>query len=131
MYLWRGDGVIAAFVTIIVFPIARILGAAIHSRWKQSQDPMKGLFESLGSEEKAVVRGFVSHGGTVMTWREADRSNPVSGAGIESLIARDLMHTSVRADGMRETFVLDAQLFDYAQKVLPDDPIDDSDDIPF
>lgn len=130
-YLWRGDGVVAAFVTIIVFPVAKILGSAIHSRWKQSQSPMKELFETLGSEEKAVVRGFVSHGGSVMTWSEVNGSNSVSSAGIESLIARDLMRSDVMADGMRETFVLDSQLFSYAQKVLPDEPIDDSDDIPF
>ena len=41
---------------------------------------------------------------------------------IESLINRDLMHASVTADGMTETFVLDTQLFDYAQTVLPNEP---------
>ena len=29
---------------------------------------------------------------------------------------------SMTADGMRETFVLDAQLFEYAQSVLPNEP---------
>ncbi len=130
-YLWRGDGVVAAFVTIIAFPVAKILVSVIHSRWKQSQSPMKELFESLGSEEKAAVRGFVSHGGSVMTWGEVNRSMSISSVGIESLIARDLMHPSVMADGMTETFVLDTQLFGYAQKVLPDEPVDDFDDIPF
>ena len=41
------------------------------------------------------------------------------------------MYPSVTADGMSETFVLDTHLFDYAQKVLASDPLDDSDDIPF
>ena len=83
---------------------------------------LKDLFDQLGWEERAVIQAFVWHGGSVITWGECNRSPQLSTAGIESLINRNLVHTSVTADGMTETFALDTQLFDYAQKVLPKSP---------
>ena len=119
---------VAGFVTIIVFPIGRILASAIHSHWNQSRErnrsmeQLKDLVDTLGREERAVIQAFVWHGGSVITWGECNRSPHFSPAGIESLINRDLMHASVTADGMTETFALDTQLFDYAQKTLPKSP---------
>lgn len=127
-YLYWSDWVVAAFVTIIVFPVVRLLASAIESYWIQSQerinsqDRIKELFENLGSEEKAVVQAFVWHGRTVITWGECNRSPNFSAAGIESLINRDMMHATMTADGMTETFTLDTQLFGYAQTVLPNEP---------
>lgn len=127
-YLHWADWVVAAFVAIIVFPVSRILASAVESYWRHSRkrtydkDRVKDLFDSLGSQEKAVVQAFVWHGGSVITWKECNESPHFSAAGIESLISRDMMHASMTADGMRETFVLDAQLFDYAQTVLPNEP---------
>ena len=119
---------VAGFVTIIVFPMGRILASAIHSHWNQSRernrsmDQLKDLFDQFGREERAVIQAFVWHGGSVITWGECNRSPHFSAAGIESLINRDLMHASVTADAMTETFALDTQLFDYAQKTLPKSP---------
>ena len=123
-YFYYGDWAVAAFVTIIVFPIGRILASALHTYWTQSRERHRGmdqlgdLFEKLGSEEKAVVHAFVRHGGSVITWRECNQSTHFSAAGIESLINRDLITVGVMADGMTETFALDTQLFDYTQNVL-------------
>ena len=127
-YLYWGDWVVAGFVTIIVFPIGRILASAIHSHWNRSRErnrnrgQLKDLLDNLGSEERAVVQAFVWHGGSVITWGECNQSPHFSAVGIESLINRDLMHASVTADGMTETFALDTHLFNHAQKVLPNVP---------
>lgn len=138
-YLHWNDWVIAAFVGIIIFPIVRILASACHSRWAQSQeqryskDQMKNLLDSLGHEERSVVQAFVWYGSTSITWREVNMSPIFTRAGIDSLVSRGLIDMSVTADGMTETFVLDAPLFEYAQSVLPNDPPreDLDDDIPF
>ena len=127
-YLYWDDWVIAGFSAIIAFPIVRLSASALHSRWSRSRErnrsraQLKNLLDSLGSEEKIVVQAFVWHGGSVITWRECNASSHFSAAGIESLINRDLIRPSVMADGMTETFVLDTQLFDYAQTVLPSEP---------
>ena len=127
-YLYWDDWVVAGFSAIITFPIVRLSASALHSRWNRlrerdrSRGQLKDLLDSLGFEEKAVVQAFVWHGGSVITWGQCNQSPHFSAAGIESLINRDLMHASVTADGMTETFVLDTQLFDYAQTVLPNEP---------
>ena len=54
-YLYWEDWVVAGFVTIIVFPIGRILASAIHSHWNQSRernrsmDQLKDLFDTSAS----------------------------------------------------------------------------------
>ena len=127
-YLRWGDWVVAAFVAIIVFPVCRIAASAAHSRWARARErrrtdaQIEDLFKSLGSEERATVQAFVWHGGSVMTWGECNRSGHVSVAGIESLLNRGLVHMTMTADLGSETFALDTQLFDYAQKVLPSQP---------
>ena len=127
-YVYWNDWVIAACVAAIVFPVGKILASAIRSRWdqlrkeRQSKGQIKELFDNLGREEKDVIQAFVWHGGTTVRWAEAERSPHFSAAGIDSLISRDLIRTSITVDGARETFVLDSQLFEYAQSVLPDQP---------
>ena len=127
-YFYWNDWVVAACVAAIVFPVGKILASAIHSRWdqlrreKQSKDQIKELFDNLGREEKDVIQAFVWHGGTTVRWAEVDKSPHFSSAGIDSLISRDLIHPSITADGARDTFVLDSQLFEYARSVLPDVP---------
>ena len=127
-YLYWDDWAIGAFVAIIFFPAARILVSALHSYWSQSRKrsddivQMEELFEKLGSEEKAVIQAFVWHGGSVIAWRECNKSPEFSAVGIESLINRGLMHATVTADGMSEAFALDTRLFDHAQTVLPSVP---------
>lgn len=46
-----------------------------------------------------------------MTWGQFNRSK-ISSSAVETLIQRELLSTSVTADGMTETFVLDVCLFD-------------------
>jgi len=117
IYLIRRDWVIAAFASMIFFPIVRLTATAIHTRLSRGanrrakRDDAEDVYGSLSGEEKAVVSEFVSAGGCVLTWTQINRS-PVSGSAIESLIRREILSTSVTADGMRETFVLDPQVFD-------------------
>ena len=127
-YFYWNDLVVSAFATIIVFPVSKTLASALHSNLVQSRkrrhskEPIKVLFESLGREEKEVVQAFVWHGSTSITWGEVNNSANFSSTGIDSLVNRGLVDLSTTADSVRETFVLDAQLFEYAQSVLPNDP---------
>lgn len=127
VYLLVHDWVIAAFVSIILFPVIRIASAAIHAHISRNadrrakRDNAECIFNSLSEEEKAVVLEFVEAGGCVLTWSHMNKLD-VSGPAIESLIQRELLTTSMTADGMRETFVLDTSVFDvgvsYAKKLV-------------
>ncbi len=116
-YLSTSDWVIAAFAAIVVFPIVRLLAASRHDRLKRASDRQQEkeeaneLYSSLSPDEQALVDGFVEMGGCVMTWGQFNRSDLASSA-VETLIQRELLSTSVTADGMTETFVLDVSLYD-------------------
>lgn len=117
VYLLLGDWAIAAFAAIIFFPVARLTTTAIHARVARNagrrarRNDAEHTFSTLSEEEQAVVAEFVRAGGCAITWGQANRS-PISGAAIESLIQREVLSTSMTADGMRETFVLDPALFE-------------------
>lgn len=121
VYLLASDWVIAAFALAIVFPIARLLSASIQHRIDKTTQRNEStrratqMFDSLCEDEKDVIAAFVRAGGSVLTWRQTNNSN-ISSTAIESLIQRDVLSTSVTADGMRETFVLDMALFDLGCK---------------
>jgi hypothetical protein len=116
IYLKFGDWVIAAFGSVIFFPLARLTAAAVHervtrrSRQRAEAESTEHVYNSLSDDEQTVVSVFVDSGGCVITWTQMNNSS-ASATGIESLIQRGLLSTSVTADGMRETFVLDSDLF--------------------
>jgi hypothetical protein len=117
VYLPTRDWAIAAFSTIISFPIIRLVSTGLNERFKRKQqrniekENASHLFTSLSDEEKEVIKAFVRAGGSVLTWGQMN-NEPVSSAAIESLIQRKALWTSMTADGMRETFALDSYLFD-------------------
>ncbi|MYN64634.1 MAG: hypothetical protein F4X11_06350 [Acidobacteria bacterium] len=110
------------FAAAMAFSLTKLLA----SPWKRARErkrrkrQIQESLANLGHEEWAVVQAFVSHGGSVMTWGECNRHERVSRAGVESLINRGLIQMSVTADGMTETFVLDARLFDHAREDFVD-----------
>tara|TARA_R110000772_G_scaffold73216_1_gene159492 strand:+ start:130515 stop:130982 length:468 start_codon:yes stop_codon:yes gene_type:complete len=122
VYLSYGDWVIAAFSSIISFPIMRLIASGLHEKAMRrkirgtEREEAKYRYDQMSSDEKAVVQYFVEQGGCVVTWAQVNNS-PLNMAAIESLIQRDLLSTSMTADGMRETFVLDAAMFDAGQSV--------------
>jgi hypothetical protein len=117
VYLISHDWVIAAFCLLIFFPIARLVSSSIHKRLSRNavlrakRDNAEYTYSSLSGGEKSVIDEFVNAGGCVLTWGQMNRTQ-VSRSAIESLIQRNVLSTSVTADGMRETFVLDTALFD-------------------
>lgn len=117
IYLLLADWAIAAFSAVIFFPVARLTATAIHTRiahnaqLRERHSNAEHIFDTLSNEEQAVVAEFVRAGGCVLTWSQTNQS-PISSSAIESLIQRNVLSTSVTADGMRETFVLDTALFD-------------------
>ena len=120
-YLLAGDWVVAVFGSVIVFPIVRIVAASYHQRIKaafdtaQSEKSALALYRQLSIDEQSVVLAFVNAGGCVMTWGQVNKAELPSAA-VESLVQRELLGTSMTADGMRETFVLDSDLFDAGQR---------------
>jgi hypothetical protein len=116
IYLKFGDWVIAIFASVIFFPVARLIASAAHkrvtrrSRRRAESESTERIYDRLSDEERTVVSVFVGSGGCVITWGQMNNSS-VSANGVESLIQRGLLSTSVTADGMRETFVLDSDLF--------------------
>lgn len=143
IYLQSKDWVLSLFVTVIVFPLLRLIASAAHARWKETQKQQllvresQRRFQNLSPEEKKVLKAFVDAGGAALTWSQINRANLAVSA-IESLVLRSVLATSVTADGMTETFVMQPEGFDAAQQAfsssasLPAAPMDPrSDKMPF
>ena len=123
IYLISKDWVVSAFVVIIFFPLARIAAAALHirvlrkSNLNSMRDDAERVYGILSAEEKSVVAEFVGAGGCVVPWSYMNKRNAPFAA-IESLIQRGVLSTSVSADGVRETFVLETSLFDVGVRLV-------------
>lgn len=121
VYLFRGDWVIAAFASVIMFPVARLAASAIHHRFAGDtvqaahRQWAERTYNALSDEELKAVDVFVKAGACVLTWRQFNRSD-ASGNALESLMRRDALTASIMADGGSESFVLDTDLFDVALK---------------
>lgn len=120
VYLVFGDWVIAAFASIITFPIVRLLAAGFHEKATRhakrriEREEAEQIYDRLSKGEKEVVQAFVKAGGTALTWSQVN-SLSLPAPAVESLIQREILCTSMTADGMRETFALDSALFDVGQ----------------
>ncbi|MBU0632425.1 hypothetical protein KKA17_07260 [bacterium] len=116
-YLFTKDWVLTILSLIIIFPIFRIISSGLHEKYQRNKqknlkkEDVEQMYNRLSNEEKDVIRAFVNAGGCVLTWRQMN-SEQVSSVGVESLIERELLRTSYTADSMRETFVLDSDIFD-------------------
>jgi ABC-type multidrug transport system fused ATPase/permease subunit len=134
--LWR-DWVMAVFVTIIVFPLFRIIASALHARWEethkqklQSVEAQK-VFQKFSPEEKEVIKAFVDAGGSVLTWSQVNRTN-LSVSAIESFVQRGLLFSKVVSDGFGEAFALKPEVFDMGQQASPkQQSLQSTDDVPF
>ena len=119
-YLKWHDWTIAVFSFVILFPIIRLISTNFHakvtrrSKIQAERENSELLYDRLSEEERDVIQTFVMAGGCVLTWSHANQL-PMVGAALESLIQRGLVSTSMTADGMRETFVLDSDIFDVGQ----------------
>ena len=118
-YLYTEDWVLTVLSLIISFPIFRIISSGLHDKYQRKKqrnvkkENAEYIYNRLSDEEKDVVLAFVRAGGCVLTWKQMNEEH-VTLAGGESLQHRDLLETSTTADGMRETFVLDSDIFDIA-----------------
>jgi len=123
IYLLTKDWVISAFSSIIAFPLIRIVASSFNEkvernkRRKVEKEEVENLYNKLSSDEKNVIQSFVNAGGSVLTWTQMNHLD-VSSSGIESLIQRELLWTSSTADGMRETFALDLNVFDICNEKM-------------
>jgi ABC-type multidrug transport system fused ATPase/permease subunit len=116
-YLTLADWVVAAYSSVIVFPVVKLMAAAWQTRVKkvaerqEQEAEAERVYDRLSDDEKAVVEVFVASGGSVMTFGQINNTE-ISRSAVESLIQRELLWTSMTADAMRETFVLSTALFD-------------------
>ncbi|MBT3014040.1 MAG: hypothetical protein KUF77_15970 [Candidatus Thiodiazotropha sp. (ex Lucina aurantia)] len=120
VYLIIDDWVIAAFSSIIAFPVVRLVAKAFHdkvtrnARRRIEQEEAEIIYDRLSNDEKEVVQAFVKAGGTALTWGHVnDLCLPMPA--VESLLQREILWTSFTADGLRETFALDTAVFDVGQ----------------
>lgn len=126
VYIASDDWVIAAFSSIIAFPIIRVISTGLHEKVNRNKErtiereEAVHIFNRLSAGEKEVVQAFVNAGGSVLTWSQMNNQQ-VSFSSIESLIQREVLWTSVTADGMRETFALNSAIFDIGNEQLKTD----------
>jgi hypothetical protein len=124
IYLIFADWVIAVFSSIIIFPIARHIFVSYHEKIKKAAEryerekEIEDTYSRLSKDEKNVVNAFVTNGSCVMTWGQYNKE--VHSLAIESLKQRGLAYDSMTSDGFSETFIIDEQLFDVAQKKIED-----------
>ena len=120
VYLYLNDWVIAAFASVIAFPIVRIIATTIHSRFKlkhssaMSEKEAKDIFLKLSEAEKQVLRKFVDSGGCVMSWSHANRVK-LPEIPVASLMQRGLLFSTMTPDGMSEAFGVTTEIFDVAK----------------
>ena len=120
-YYFSNDWVISLLSIFISFPVIRVIVTRLNDKFKKPtqqkirENEAMHIYKSLSKQEKEIVNVFVSSGSCVLTWSQINNSSIYSN-GIESLIQRELMRTSMTADGMRETFVLDTAVFDVGAK---------------
>jgi len=124
-YLFSFDWVIALFAAVIAFPVCRVVSSALHSCWRQKHAEVvkrlqaEELFRRFSPQERQVLEFFVRAGGACVSWGYVNKSQyPFPRPTLNSPIARDIVHTSVMEDGMTESFLLDIDTFDVAQRVL-------------
>lgn len=121
LYLLFSDWVLAAISMIISFPIVRIIANNLHGKIEkkakkvEEKDIADNLYNELSDNEKEVIKGFIEVDSCVMPWRVFNEMSLPS-AGSESLIQRGFLDTSMTADGLRETFVLDTRIYDAARR---------------
>lgn len=121
VYLITTDWVIAAFSSIISFPIIRIVATSVNDRinffakQRKIKKQTEYTYNGLSDGEKDVVQAFVTAGGTGLTYSHINNLE-LSSPAVETLIQREIIWTSMTADSMCETFVLDTAIFDIAQK---------------
>ncbi len=120
-YLVSKDWVVGAFSTIISFPIIRLIASGLHEKATRrakrriKREEAEHIYDQLSDDEKEVVLGFVRAGGSVLTWSHLN-SLSLPGPAVESLIQRELLWSSMTADGMTETFALELAIFDVGQE---------------
>ena|ERR1041385_6256394 len=126
IYLRWNDLVIAAFVTIIVFPLFRIVASAMDARWSRHRNHrLEALdaqmkFQKFSPEEKQVVKAFVDAGGATLSWSHINQADIfLPDAGVNSLIQRGVFHHTVTADGLGEAVAINTEIFDLGQHVFP------------
>ncbi len=121
VYLITTDWVIAAFSSIIAFPIIRIISTSLNDRinffaqQRKIKKQTEYTYNELSEGEKEVIQAFVTAGGTGLTYSHMN-SLDLSAPAVETLIQREIIWNSMTADGIRETFALDTAIFDIAQK---------------
>ena len=77
-------------------------------------------FGSFSAEERKILEFFVEAGGCCVSWGFVNNSDlPFPRPALNSLMHRGTVQVSVMEDGMTESFVLDAKIFDLAQKNMP------------
>ena len=89
LYLAWDHWTAALFAAAMAFSIVKLVAGP----WKEARERkrekrrIRELFDTLGHEERSVVEGFVLHGGSVILWRDLDRSSKFSD-GVRSLSGR-------------------------------------------
>ena len=123
IYITFNDWVIATFSSIIFFPVIRLVSTGLHEKVDRhkkriiEREEANHIYNRLSEGEKEVIQVFVNAGGSILTWSQMNNQS-VSFASIESLIQREVMWTSMTADGMRETFALNSAIFDIGNEKL-------------
>ena len=122
VYLRVADWVIAVFAAVIAFPFLRVLftwlGSSVEERLesRRTTEALRSRLAQLSPAERDVVDAFLESGGRVLTWDQTN-SLQLGGPAFESLRSRGLIDTGMTADSMRETFVLDEDVFDAARQL--------------
>jgi hypothetical protein len=142
-YLLSKDWVMSVFVTIIVFPLFRLIASTLHTRWREvhrqkllTLEAQKTI-QKFSPEEKEVIKAFVDAGGAALTYSQVNRSD-LSVSAIESLVQRGVLFNTFLSDCTTEAFVLKTEVFDMGQQAFPkiqpphrNAPSAASDEVPF
>lgn len=117
IYLKTNNVIIAVFALIIIFPIFRVFASYIDNKIKIKLSQKKKLqddiqyIDKFTEDEKTVIKAYINNGGTLMTWNKINNLN-LPRSGVESLIQREIIYSTMTGDVMHEAFAIDTTVFD-------------------
>lgn len=121
-YLLLADVVISVFVSVIAFPLIRILAHPLNQLLQKNQvresgkERQKGIWASLSPKEKGVLSVFVETGSSVISVDHDIYLNPqYTPAAVKSLANRDFLKINESESGQRKELILNPDIFDIAQ----------------
>ncbi len=126
VYLYSNDWKLSGFLTIIAFPLFRIIASVVYARHEIQKEKERAFLaseESLNAvknytaKERLVLKAFVDAGGATVTFSQIELNQThLPEPGVNSLVQRGVLHKVLTADGMSKGLSINIEIFEAARR---------------